>query len=226
MKYGVIVKCLTLCSILMYRMQKTPIKYFSNDVQPNEALQEVAKTRQDLLYEVAGVKIPKPKDPREGLYALVNVGVVFTPSLGSSSMLGIETGYDFIFGKHHSLRIFGFFDRTNYGAFGDFEFDANKPNKMQIYRGGFSAEYRIYATRYIGFRMRLGSFGAYSFSRTDSAALPTLSTKRTKWFYPTFAFGPIFIYGKHHELFVGYDLLDYEKERGMSVNYLKYSYKF
>ena len=74
--------------------------------------------------------------------------------------------------------------------------------------------------------MRLGSFGAYSFSRTDSAALPTLSTKRTKWFYPTFAFGPIFIYGKHHELFVGYDLLDYEKERGMSVNYLKYSYKF
>lgn len=216
---------LTLWS-MMYGAQVVPVENFSRDKDPIEVLEDVSKTRQELFYKVNGINIKKIKNPREGLYALINLGAVYTPSLGTSSMLGVEAGYDFIFSSIHSLRLFGFFDRTNYGAFADLEFNANKPNRMQIYRAGFSAEYRIYASRYIGFRVRVGSLGAYSLSRTDNAALPTLSTQRKKWFYPTFAFGPILVYGKHHELFIGYDLLDYEKERGASVNYLKYSYRF
>lgn len=202
------------------------VEDFPTDKEPNEVLQDVAKTRQELLYDVAGVKIPKQKDYREGFYTLASIGIATTPSLGTSSVMGIEFGYDFIFDRRHSLRVFGFFDRTNYGAFADFEFNLSKPNTMQIYRGGISAEYRIYASKHIGFRVRLASFGSYNFSRTDSALSPTLTQERKKWLFPTFAFGPIFVYGKQHELFIGYDLLDYEKERGMSVNYLKYSYRF
>ncbi|WP_276897066.1 hypothetical protein [Helicobacter japonicus] len=224
-KFYAMLGWLTLCSI-MYGAQKVPVQDFSRDKAPEEVLGNVSITRQELLYDINGIKIKKPKNPREGSYALVSLGAVYTPSLGTSSMLSVEAGYDFIFKNIHSLRVFGFFDRTNYGAFGDLEFDATQPNKMQIYRGGISAEYRIYVSRFIGFRVRLGSIGAYNFSRTDSAAQPLLSTTYKKWFYPTFAFGPIFTYGIHHELFIGYDLLDYETKRGASVNYLKYSYRF
>lgn len=206
--------------------QKILVENYPRDRDPNEVLQEVGQTRQNLLYNVAGIKIPKIKDPREGIYALLNVGLAYTPSLGSSTMLGVEAGYDFIFDKRHSLRIFGFFDRSNHGAFSDLEFDRGKRSVMQIYRAGISAEYRIYANDFIGFRLRLGSLGAYSLMRTNNMAIPELDSVRKKWFYPTFAFGPIFVYGRHHEVFIGYDLLDYDKTRGMSVNYLKYSYKF
>ena len=194
------------------------------DKSAQEVLKEVEQTRLELLYDVAGIKIPKPKDEREGFYGKMSVGAAYTPSLGTSSVMGIELGYDFIVDSRHSFRIFGFFDRTNHGGFADFELDKSKADVMQIYRGGVSAEYRIYASRYVGFMLRLASLGSYTLSRTDS--VPNLTTERKKWFYPTIAFGPIFTYGRHHEVFVGYDLLDYEKARGMSVNYLKYSYRF
>ena len=226
MRFYTILACIAFCGSLAQGAKKEVVQDFPQDKNPEEVLEDVKQTRQELLYKVAGIKIKKPKDPREGFYGLVSIGAAFTPSLGTSSVLGVEVGYDFIFGKRHSLRIFGFFDRTNYGGFADLEFDNSKPNAMQIYRGGFSAEYRIYANSYIGFRIRLGSLGAFNFSRTDSAIIPTLTAEHKKWFFSTIAFGPIFTYGRHHELFVGYDLLDYQKERGMSVNYLKYSYKF
>lgn len=226
LKFCVMIWWLTLCSTLVFGMQKTPVQDFSQDKTPEEALESVALTRQELLYDMSGMKIQKPKDPRRGLYSLFSIGAVTTPSLGTSSMLGAEIGYDFIFGKIHSIRVFGFFDRVNYGGFGDLEFNANKPGKMQVYRAGLSAEYRIYMNAYVGFRVRLASLGAYSLSRTDRAASPKLSHDSKKWLYPTMAFGPIFTYGKTHELFIGYDLIDYEKERGMSVNYIKYSLRF
>lgn len=212
-----------------YAEQRVSVQNFSRDDDPQEALQDVLQTRQELLFKSMNINLPKPKkpkDPRRGFYALVNLGAVITPSLGTSSMLGFEAGYDFIFKRIHSLRVFGFFDRTNYAAFADLEFDAAKPNRMQIYRGGISAEYRIYVNNYIGFRVRLASLGAFSLSRTSNEQSPILDTRKVKWFYPTIAFGPIFSYGRHHELFIGYDLLDYNTERGMSVNYIKYSLRF
>lgn len=213
-------------STTLYGAKKVPVQYSSDDKPAEEILKEVSQTRQELILGVNGIKIKKPKDPRQGLYALMSIGMVYTPSLGTSSALGTEIGYDFIFGSNHSLRVFGFFDRTNYGAFMDLEFDRTKPSAQQIYRAGLSAEYRIYINPYIGFRIRLASFGSFNLSRTSDNIIPILTSKRDKWLYPTFAFGPIFSYGKRHELFIGYDLLDYEKRRGMSINYLKYSYRF
>lgn len=226
MKICTTIAYLILCAIPIYGVQKSPVYDFKPDLEPMEALEDVSQTRQRLLYDVNGIKLKKIKDPKEGLYSLLNVGIAHTPLVGISNMIGVEMGYDFIIAKIHSIRVFGFFDRTNHGGFADFEFNANKSSQMQIYRGGFSMEYRIYITQHIGFRVRLLSFGAHTFASTDNAATPTLRIARTKWFYPTFAFGPIFVYGKHHELFIGYDLLDYEKQRGMSVNYLKYSFRF
>ncbi|WP_334096488.1 hypothetical protein [Helicobacter typhlonius] len=213
-------------SSIVYGAQSVPVQDFEHDKTPEEVLGDVSQTRQQLLYDIYGIKIKKIKDVREGLYAAVSLGAVYTPSLGTSSMLGVEAGYDFIFKSRHSLRIFGFFDRTNYGAFEDLEFNPTKPNRMQIYRGGISAEYRIYASRYVGFRVRVASFGSSYLSRTDNATMPIFTQERKIWFYPTFSFGPILVYGRHHELFIGYDLLDYEKERGATANYLKYTYKF
>lgn len=217
---------MTLYVSFAYGAKKEIVNDYPQDIAPQDVLQQVKQTRQELLYDVAGIKIKKPKDPRNGVYTLGSMGLAYTPSLGSSSMLGMEAGYDFIFGARHSLRVFGFFDRSNHGGFANLEFDSSLPSTMQIYRAGISAEYRIYANEYIGFRVRLGSLGAYSLMRTNEVAVPELTSVRKKWFYPTLAFGPIFVYGRHHEVFVGYDLLDYDKERGASVNYLKYSYKF
>nr|QGT50519.1 hypothetical protein Helico5904_1910 [uncultured Helicobacter sp.] len=216
---------ITICSVFIFSTQGLSAQEI-RDKPIQEALGDVMQTRQQLLYNVAGKKFPKVKDPREGLYALVNVGVAYTPNLGTSSILGVEAGYDFILGRIHSLRVFGFFDRTNYGAFADFEFDSTKPNRMQIYRGGISVEYRIYASSFLGFRIRLASLGASSFSRTSDSLNPTFESQRKKWFYPTIAIGPIFYYKRHHELFVGFDLIDYQSKRDMTINYLKYSLRF
>lgn len=215
-----------ICSTSNYGMQKIPVQDFLYDKDSIEVLKDVAKTRQDLFYEVNGIKVKKTKDPREGLYTLIYIGAVYTPSLDTSNMMGIEVGYDFIFNKTHSLRVFGFFDRTNYAAFADLAFDVNKPNRMQIYRARFSAEYRAYANAYVGFRVRPASLGLYSLSRTSNDMSPTLTQENTKWLYPSVAFGSIFTYGKHRELFLGYDLVDYKKQKGMSINYLKYSLRF
>lgn len=228
---SLIFKACTICSFFtalttLYGAQKIPVQYSSDDTPAEEILKEVSQTRQELIFEANGIKIKKEKDPRQGLYSLMSVGIAYTPSLGTSSIVGTEVGYDFIIASKHSLRLFGFFDRTNYGALMDLEFDHTKPNIQQIYRAGLSAEYRIYINPYIGFRIRLASLGSFNLSRTSNNLTPILTSERDKWLYPTFAFGPIFAYGKHHELFIGYDLLDYEKKRGMSVNYLKYSYRF
>lgn len=214
-----------ICGIFTFGTQGLAGQEFE-DKPIQEALGDVMQTRQQLLYNVAGKKFPRVKDPKEGLYALVNVGVAYTPNFGTSSILGVETGYDFILNKIHSLRVFAFFDRTNYGAFADFEFDSTKPGRMQIYRGGISVEYRIYASSFLGFRIRLASLGASNFSRTSKSLTPELTSQYRKWFVPTIAVGPIFAYKRHHELFVGFDLIDYQSKRDMTINYLKYSLRF
>lgn len=180
------------------------------------------QTKQEFAHESIGIR---SKDPREGFYGLANLGLVYTPGFGTSNLIGIEVGYDFIFDTNHSLRIFGFYDRTNQTFFINPELNPSKPDVLQIYRTGISAEYRIYLNTFVGFRIRLVSLGVFNFARTGLEAIPTRVSQNTNWLYPTIAFGPIFTYGKH-ELFVGYDLLDYEQKRGMSINYLKYSYRY
>lgn len=53
---------LTLCSI-MYGAQKVPVQDFSRDKTPEEVLGNVSITRQELLYDINGIKIKKPKNP-------------------------------------------------------------------------------------------------------------------------------------------------------------------
>lgn len=220
-----------MCVNALCAAQKLPI-IADDDKEPSAVLKEVAQTRQDILDDMAGIKKPKPKHPRAGIYGAFNLAPVSIKELGVASMLGFEVGYDFIFNEVHSLRLFGFFDRVNYGSFGDFIFDVNRANNLQIYRGGISAEYRLHANEYIGFRIRLGSLGSFSLNQTNNPSTstslnlaPTLKSKSQKWYLPTIAIGAILTYTKHHELFIGYDLIDYDKD-GFIANYVRYAYRF
>lgn len=200
---------------------------YENDADPNIVLDSIKQTRMDLLYDVNGIKIPKIKDEREGFYGLFSIGFAHSSILGKGLYLNAEAGYDFIFKKRHSLRVFAFIDRAAQEALLQLSlYNANLQNAMQVYRAGISAEYRIYVNANIAFRTRLASLGSNSIAYTDGSIKPVLTTSQNTGIFATIAFGPVFIFGRHHELFVGYDLINYDKNVGMNVNYLKYSFRF
>ncbi|MGI0440042.1 hypothetical protein ACRE1S_05900 [Helicobacter himalayensis] len=218
--------CACVCEARMiWTEDKKEVRYDSDLKPTEEILQEVEKTRQALLDKAAGKPEPKkPKDPRQKIYLGFNLSVLASPKIGLGYGMGVEGGYNFVVQKNNSLRFFVFFDRFS-NSYSDFNFNPNARNAFQIYRFGISAEYRAYVNPYFGFRARLFSFGVRDFALNSDTLIPTTTRAKKSGILPTIAFGPIFNY-KQHELFLGYDLIDYTFENGPSVNFLQYSLKF
>lgn len=213
--------CAVLGAVTISTTNKQKLE-LENDLMPQEEiLQEVAKTKTRLIARLIDEKIPDEKDPRNKFFVGVDVGLAYNPKGGFGYYVGTQVGYNFLVQQNNSFRVFAFADRFG-NAIGNYHISFPQRD-FSIWRVGISAEYRAYFHQYFGFKVRLISYGIRNLTHEyvgDSARI-----QRKVGFLPTVAFGPLFNY-KYHEVFVGFDMLDYDFKDGISVNFLQYSFKF
>lgn len=221
----VLLLCLAFCMVVSAASisitNKQPLE-LENDLMPqDEVLQEVAKTKTKLLARLVDEKIPNDRDARNKFYVGVDVGVAYNPKGAFGYYIGTQAGYNFVVQQNNSLRIFAFADRFG-NAIGSYHISFPQRD-FSIWRVGISAEYRAYFHQYFGFKVRLLSYGIRNLTHEYAGTAPR--AERKVGFLPTIAFGPVFNY-KYHEIFVGFDMLDYDVKDSISMNFLQYSFKF
>lgn len=76
MRFYTILACIAFCGSLAQGAKKEVVQDFPQDKNPEEVLEDVKQTRQELLYKVAGIKIKKPKDQEKDSMDLLALGLL------------------------------------------------------------------------------------------------------------------------------------------------------